>query len=133
MGMTSKNNSPIEALTHVTVYVEDHDEAMEWYRDKLGFVVRSDEKFDGGRWLTVSPHRDSPVEFVLMEPDEPDAGVVGMGTMWVVRTSDCRGAAEALMDRGVEFVSGPEEVPWGVSAIFQDLYGNPYNLLEPVM
>lgn len=119
-------------MSHVTVYVEDYEEALEWYTEKLGFVVRSDEEFEGGRWLTVSPKPDSPVEIVLMEPDEPSGmEKVGEGTLWVVTTQDCAETTEILHDRGVEFVSMPEEVPWGVSAIFTDLYGNPYNLLEP--
>lgn len=130
--MSTDQMPGIEALSHVTVYVEDDEEALEWYTEKLGFVVRSDEEFEGGRWLTVSPKPDSLVEIVLMEPDEPSGmEKVGEGTVWVLTTKDCAETTEILQDRGVEFVSMPEEVPWGVSAIFTDLYGNPYNLLEP--
>lgn len=120
----------ITGLSHVTVYVADAEEALEWYTATLGFVVRADERFDDGRWLTVSPTADSPVEIVLLEPDE-DEELVGQGTMWVLTTEDCRATHERLRDRGVSFVSPPEELPWGVSAVFTDLYGNPYNLLEP--
>lgn len=130
--MTSESTPGIDGLSHVTIYVEDADEALAWYTDVLGFVTRADETFDGGRWLTVSPTSDAPIEIVLMEPDEPsEADRVGMGTMWVLTTEDCRATAARLEERGVSFVSPPEPMPWGVSAVFTDLYGNPFNLLEP--
>lgn len=128
----STDRPDIAGLSHVTVYVADADEAHTWYTDRLGFVTRADQAFEGGRWLTVAPSTDSPVEIVLMEPDEPDgASRIGQGTMWVFTTPDCRATYEQLRDREVSFVSPPEEMPWGISAVFTDLYGNPFNLLEP--
>ncbi|WP_227374604.1 hypothetical protein [Haladaptatus halobius] len=50
--------------------------------------------------------------------------------MWVLETDDCRGTVADLKARGVTVTSAPEEVPWGVSAMVEDLYGNPYNLVE---
>ena len=123
---------PISRVTHVTVLVEDADEALSWFTEKLGFTVEADEAFgDDDRWLTVAPPDQDDLEIVLMEAEENDADRVGRGTMTVVRTRDCDAAHGTLTDRGVTFLSDPEPMPWGISAVFVDLYGNPYNLLEP--
>lgn len=128
----------IEKLTHATMLVEDTDEAIEWYTDKLGFEKRADEEFEPGmRWVTVAPP-EGETEIVLQKPSEEfftdEAATlrsrIGEGTVWVVETDDCRGTVADLEDRGVTITSDPEEVPWGVSAMFEDCYSNPYNLVE---
>lgn len=127
----------ISELTHVTVLVEDTDEAIEWYAEKLDFEKRADEEFaPGARWVTVAPE-GGDTEIVLQEPTEEffdDAAElrsrIGEGTTWVLDTDDCRGTVADLKSRGVTVTSEPEETPWGVSAMFEDLYGNPYNLVE---
>lgn len=127
-------------LTHVTVLVEDADEALAWYTEKLGFELHDDEEFAPGmRWLTVALPEGS-TEFVLQEPTDEGFGEeraaelrsrIGEGTTWVLGADDCRATIEELEAGGVEVVSPPEETPWGVSAIIRDLYGNPYNVVEP--
>ena len=49
----------------------------------------------------------------------------------MLETDDCKRDYELLTERGVKFRSAPERMPWGLSAVFEDLYGNPFNLLEP--
>jgi len=61
----------IQSIAHVTVYVLNQDEALEFYRDKLGFEVGSDFTVDGGfRWLTVFAKAQPDLELVLAEPKE---------------------------------------------------------------
>lgn len=138
--MESPNDAGIAGLTHVTVLVDDQDDALDFYTDKLGFEKRADEQFgEGARWVTVAPGPGADVEVVLQEPTPEFHGDraetlrarVGEGTTWVLETDDCRATCEQLQARGVTVTSPPEEVPWGVSAVVEDLYGNPYNLLEP--
>src|ERR1700757_3724130 len=58
----------IERLNHTTVFVLDHDESLKFYRDKLGFEVRTDATMDNGfRWLTVSPKAQPELEIALMK------------------------------------------------------------------
>ena len=130
----------ITQLSRVSVIVRDQDEALKWYTEKLGLEKREDEEFaPGARWLTVAPPSQKDFEIVLFIPgpmhSTEDAkvleGRVGQGTAWVFNTNDCRQETAALKSRGVKFTQEPEEVPWGVEAIFEDLYGNPYVLLEP--
>ena len=127
-------------ITHITVLVKDQDEALAWYRDVLGFTLRSDEIFGPGmRWLTVSPPQQSGLEIVLQTPHPVAHGkeraaamhrLIGQGTTTVLATDDCHGDYALLTARGVHFSTPPEEMPWGISALFQDLYGNSYNLLQ---
>lgn len=128
-------------LSHVSVWVKDQDEALRWYTDKLGFEKREDDAstIPGFRWLTVAPRGQAEPEIVLGKPDPQmmgDAGAkeamkqIGHNPTWVLNTDDCRGAYKELIRRGVKFTSPPEEAPWGVSAIFVDLYGNAYNIVE---
>ncbi len=123
----------ITKLSHVTIIVPDQDEALSWYTEKLGFEKRVDDAttLPGYRWLTIAPKGQQDLEIALFQArDERERGWVGQGTLWVLETDDCRAACAELAARGVTILNQPEQMPWGVSAIIQDLYGNPYNLLE---
>jgi predicted enzyme related to lactoylglutathione lyase len=125
----------------VTILVRDQEEALTWYIEKLGFEKRADQMFGPDmRWLTVAPKEQTDLEILLQKPVvalHGESGVqellerVGENTTWVLQTDDCRNTFEELEARGVHFTSEPEVMPWGISAVFEDLYGNPFNLLEP--
>ncbi|HYY58008.1 MAG TPA: VOC family protein [Pyrinomonadaceae bacterium] len=133
----------IQKMSHATVYVIDQQEALEFYRDKLGFEVRTDATMDGGfRWLTVGPKTQPDFEIALMEPkagfmyDQETAdqiralvkkGALGTG---VFNTSDCRATYEQLKSAGVEFMSSPTERPYGIEALFKDNSGNLFSLTQ---
>ncbi|MFI5341014.1 MAG: VOC family protein [Candidatus Methylomirabilales bacterium] len=121
----------IKRLTHVTIMVRDQDEALDWYTRKLGFKKVHDERgtIPGLRWPTIAPAGQESPEIVLLKAQDGDA--VGRGAMWVLEADDCRKTYEELRARGVTFRSAPEDAPWGVSAVFEDLYGNQFNLVEP--
>jgi catechol 2,3-dioxygenase-like lactoylglutathione lyase family enzyme len=63
----------IKRLSHAGVPVLDQDSAKAFYTDKLGFEVRTDVTMDGFRWLTVSPHDQPDLEFILLRPGPPHA------------------------------------------------------------
>jgi catechol 2,3-dioxygenase-like lactoylglutathione lyase family enzyme len=136
----------IRRKSHSTVYVTDQQEALEFYRDKLGFEVRNDMSMgeEGGlRWLTVSPKGQPDLEIVLM-PITPgpaldaettenmrrlvESGALGIG---VFETDDVHGDHERLSKAGVEFVSPPSERPYGTEAIVKDNSGNWFSLTQP--
>ena len=56
---------------------------------------------------------------------------VGEGTIWMFHTDDCAKEYERLSGLGAKFHQTPEAVPWGVQAVFEDLYGNQFGILEP--
>lgn len=120
-------------ITHISVYVEDQDQARQWYIEKLGFeVVRDDSGFiPDFRWLTIAPKGNEATQFVLMPAvDEAEQSRVGTNAMTVLATDNCREDYADLLSKGVEGVDAPSELPWGISAIIKDLYGNPYNLVQ---
>ena len=111
----------INRVSHITVYVTDQDEALAWYQEKLGFEVcmDNDAVVPGMRWLTVCPAGNTATQFFLMlARDDSDS-------------TDCIGDMARLAREGVDIVGPPEEVPWGISGVIRDLYGNPYNLVGP--
>lgn len=124
----------ISRVSHITIYVRDQDEALAWYQEKLGFEVcmDNDAVVPGLRWLTVCPPGNQATQFVLMEPrEESDKSRIGSNLMTVLSTNDCIGDMARLAREGVDIVGPPEEVPWGISGVIRDLYGNPYNLVGP--
>lgn len=122
---------PIARLSSVMILVADQDEALRWYTEKLGLAKKVDETYgEGMRWLTVAPKGEGAVEIVLEKAPAGKADQVGKSTAWVFETTDCRRAYETLDARGVKFVTPPQDMPWGVQAVFQDLYGNTFTLIS---
>lgn len=133
----------ITKMSHAAIFVLDQQEALEFYRDKLGFEVRTDATMDGGfRWLTVGPKDQPNFEIILMKPDPGfmfdeatanqirelvQGGKLGAG---VFDTPDCQKTYEELKARGVEFLSPPSEQPWGIGAVFKDNSGNWFSLSQ---
>jgi len=117
----------ITRLLTVTVAVRDQDSALAWYTEKLGFEKRLDREGPGFRWLTVGPKGPGGPEFLLASwfPER-----VGQNAMWVLETSDCRAMCEELRRKGVTILEEPVEGRHRVEAVFEDLYGNPYELVE---
>jgi len=130
----------ITRLGSVTILVPDQEEALRFYTEILGFEKRQDDSktMPGFRWLTVAPKGDD-VEIVLAKPGPPmqdketTEGMlkhVGRSshhdnfTIRVFQTDDCQRTYETWCSKGVKFVSEPRKRPYGVEAIFEDLYGN---------
>lgn len=132
----------ITRLSHATVYVLDHDRAIDFYTNKLGLEVRTDATMGNFRWVTVGVPGQPELEIALMEPkagrmmDEETAsqlrslvakGVLGGG---VFDTEDCQKTYELLKARGVEFRGAPEKQSWGTAAVFADDSGNFFSLSQ---
>ncbi|GED70674.1 hypothetical protein BRE01_43760 [Brevibacillus reuszeri] len=129
----------LNRLAHVTLYVHDCEEALQFYTEKLGFQKRMDSKMDdGSRWLTIGLP-DQELEIVLHDPThwhrEDVAQImlqqVGKNPMWVWQTEDFEGTYETFRQRGVKFISEPHDVMYGKEVIFEDLYGNRFLMLQP--
>lgn len=117
----------IERVGTLTIAVKNQDEALRWFTEKLEFEKRVDISAPGMRWLTVAPKGQREIEFVLASwfPN-----LVGKNAPCVVLTQDCKATYRTLKDRGVKFSQTPTEKPYGVEAVFEDLYGNGYALVE---
>ena len=122
----------ITSLANVTLLVKDYDEAIQWYTETLGLELRMDGSMGGDyRFVTVGVKGQSDVSIVLHKPLDgyPEARSNIHGLLF--HCQDCRKEAGELKARGMEFTLEPEEQPWGVQAVFEDVYGNSRVLLEP--
>ena len=134
----------IQRMSHATIFVNNQNEALEFYRDKLGFRVHTDAMIgEDFRWLTMCTNDEPDFEIILMEPkpgmlmDEETSntvraimakGVLGAG---VFNTNDCQGTYDDLKAKGVQFLSPPTERPYGIEAVFKDNSGNWFSLTQP--
>jgi catechol 2,3-dioxygenase-like lactoylglutathione lyase family enzyme len=132
-------------IANYQLFVQDQDEALDFYTRKLGMEVRSDvtvPELGNFRWLTVGPPSQPEIAIVLMAvPGEPmldqqtQAQVRGLlergvgGAVFLV-TDDCQAAYEELSERGVEFQEKPQERPYGIDAGFRDPSGNALRLTQ---
>jgi uncharacterized glyoxalase superfamily protein PhnB len=135
-------------ISTVQLWVDDQDEALEFYTSKLGMEVRSDvtlPEMGDFRWLTVGPADQPDIAIVLMAI--PGAPVMDADTQQQVRelmskgfagtvfltTEDVRADYEELKARGIEFTEAPEERPYGIDSAFRDPSGNHIRLTQVTM
>jgi predicted enzyme related to lactoylglutathione lyase len=132
-------------IANAQLWVQDQEEALAFYTEKLGWEVRADvtlPEMDDFRWLTVGPADQEDFSVVLMaipgppvfeeETVEQLRSVVAKGVAAPIflTTDDCHAAYEDLRARGVEFVDTPEERPYGIDASFRDPSGNHIRLTQ---
>jgi catechol 2,3-dioxygenase-like lactoylglutathione lyase family enzyme len=123
----------ITRLTHVTIWVKNQDDALRFYVDKLGFSVHTDDSttMPGYRWLTVAPAQQSEVEIVLGLATQPEEiAAIGKQGTWVLGSDDIHADYERLHAAGVKVHSQPNVAPYGTDFVFEDLYGNTYDLVQ---
>ena len=134
----------LKALSHTQIWVEDQDEALAFYTEKLGMEVREDvTNPEAGvfRWLSVGvPGQDVSIALLAIPGppyfDEETSAQIkallakGMAGGLVFKTDDCKGDYETLKSRGVEFTQEPNEAFYGVDAGFRDPSGNQARLAQ---
>jgi len=125
-----------QRLAQFALTVRDYDEALAFYVDKLGFEKLEDTDLGGGkRWVRVRP-KGSDAGILLAcaasEREEASVGNQTGGRVFIfIETTDFWGDFHALQSRGVNFVRPPTEQPYGTVAVFEDLYGNLFDLIGP--
>jgi catechol 2,3-dioxygenase-like lactoylglutathione lyase family enzyme len=122
----------------VAVLVHDYDEAIAFYTDALGFELREDTDQGGGkRWVVVAPPGSTETAILLAQADKPaqrdrvgdqTGGRVGL----LLNTDDFARDHARMLAAGVEFEEEPRHEPYGSVAVFKDLYGNRWDLIQPV-
>lgn len=126
-----------QVLARIALLVRDYDEALAWYTGVLGFECLEDSPREAGkRWVVVAPPGSKETALLLAQAATPaQAAQIGNqsgGRVWLFLHTDgfARDHA-ALRDRGVRFLEGPREESYGTVAVFLDLYGNKWDLIEP--
>lgn len=126
----------IDRIGHVTILVKDQDEAARFYTEKMGFVKRADTVFGPAtRWVTLSPKDHDELELTLVKAETEEAlravgRQAGDHVFLTMETSSCYKDFELMKARGVKFHGEPEEEPYGIEVVFEDLYGNLFDLIE---
>jgi catechol 2,3-dioxygenase-like lactoylglutathione lyase family enzyme len=126
-----------QAIATVALAVRDYDEAIGFYRDSLGFDLVADTPLGGGkRWVVVAPKGGKGARLLLAVADgEAQAARVGdqLGGRvgFFLETDDFARDHAGFTSRGVRFLEAPRHEPYGSVAVFEDLYGNKWDLIQP--
>lgn len=121
---------------HLTVLINDYDEALDFYIQKLGFVKKSDNQFgEGNRWLTVAPPDQVDIEIIFVKANTPEKQkLVGNQAsdhvFLTLQTDDCWRDFKEMKEKGVYFFGEPTEQFYGIEVVFRDLYGNRFDLIQ---
>lgn len=123
-------------LTSVTLVVRDYDEAIEYFTQSLGFTLLEDSPLLGGkRWVRVAPSVGGVSLLLARAVTTQQESCVGNQTggrvAFFLKTDDFCQSYQALQSRGVQFVEAPREEMYGTVAVFLDLYGNRWDLVQP--
>jgi catechol 2,3-dioxygenase-like lactoylglutathione lyase family enzyme len=119
----------MKRISLLSLYVEDQDAAIDFYRNKLGFVVAEDLPFGPQRWVTLRlPDDDvASITLKLARTDEEHALVgkqAGSSPFFGMVTDDCMSEYERMKKAGVKFYGEPRVEPYGTGVTLEDLYGN---------
>lgn len=124
-------------LAHIAILVDDYDKAIAFYTGKLGFTLIEDTILsDTKRWVLVAPRGSGGCTLLLAravgELQQKSIGNQSGGRVFLfLRTEDFWGDYQDYLGKGIRFVRPPREEPYGMVAVFEDLYGNLWDLLGP--
>jgi len=120
----------------LTLVVKDYDEAIAFYVEKLGFELREDSALSADkRWVVISPANDAQTAILLARAaglrQERAIGEQSGGRVFLfLETDDFWRDFATFSEKGVHFLESPRVEPYGVVAVFEDLYGNRWDLIE---
>jgi catechol 2,3-dioxygenase-like lactoylglutathione lyase family enzyme len=126
-----------QTLAQVTLVVREYDEAIAFFTEKLGFHLLEDCARGGGtRWVVVGPDGPGSLRLLLARASTPEqirtVGSQSGGRVFLfLHTDSFWSDYRAMQSRGVKFLEAPREESYGTVAIFEDLYGNKWDLLAP--
>ena len=120
----------------VSLLVRDYDEAISFYVDKLGFDLIEDTDMGGGkRWILVAPHDSTQAFLLLAKASSPEqllhvGNQTGGRVFLFLHTDDFWRDYNRMKENGVHFLEEPRNEPYGMVVVFEDLYGNKWDLLQ---
>ena len=126
-----------QSLAHVALVVRDYDEAIAWFTDKLGFTLVADDyqPEQDKRWVLVAPAGSAGASILLARASTPEQAAfignqAGGRVFLFLQTDDFARDHESMIAKGVRFVRPPKTEPYGTVAVFEDLYGNLWDLIQ---
>ncbi|WP_306045208.1 VOC family protein [Nioella sp. MMSF_3534] len=123
-------------LALVAFLARDYDEAIDWFQTALDWQLLEDTDMGGGkRWVRMAPDADSATQFLIARAVDGQADAIGNhagGRVgYFLHTDDLDASRARMLAAGVRFEEEPRHEPYGTVAVFQDLYGNRWDLIEP--
>jgi catechol 2,3-dioxygenase-like lactoylglutathione lyase family enzyme len=126
-----------QRIAHVAIVVKDYDDAIEFYTRKLDFTLLEDTRIDEKkRWVLVAPPGAKECSLLLAKAandrqKECIGNQTGGRVGFFLFTNDFWRDYNKMVDRKIRFVRPPSEFEYGTVAVFEDLYGNLWDLIEP--
>jgi len=123
-------------LFQIALIVNDYDEAIRFYTEKLNFVLVEDTRLsETKRWVVVAPQGSEGCRLLLAKAANPEqqsriGNQTGGRVFLFLHTDDFWRDYKTYVDRGVSFVREPSKESYGTVAVFKDLYGNLWDLIE---
>ncbi|GFF98547.1 uncharacterized protein Sfri_3691 [Aspergillus udagawae] len=124
-------------LAHITLVVRDYDEALAFYVDKLGFTLVEDTQEPDKRWVVIRPPGALPDATTILlarasTPEQLDAvgNQTGGRVFLFLETDNFQRDYDRFTENGVEWVRPPTTMSYGTVAVFKDLYGNQWDLIQ---
>ena len=126
---------PRRSLFQLALVVRDYDEAIAWFTQKLGFELVEDTPMGPKRWVVVAPSRATGAQLLLARAvNEEQSSRIGNqagGRVFLfLHTDDCRRDVRDWSARGVKFLEEPRDEEYGIVVVFEDLYGNKWDLIQ---
>ncbi|UGQ45000.1 VOC family protein [Massilia endophytica] len=126
-----------QSIVHIALVVRDYDEAIDFYVNTLGFELLDDsyQAEQDKRWVVVAPPGGSGTTILLARASKPEqedfiGNQAGGRVFLFLNTDDFWRDYRRLQERGVRIVREPKEADYGMVAVFADLYGNLWDLLQ---
>lgn len=126
-----------QSIAHIALVVRDYDEALLFYVGKLGFRVVEDthQPEQDKRWVVIAPPGSSGTSLLLARASAPEqeafiGNQAGGRVFLFLQTDDFHRDYDRMLAAGVTFVRPPSQAPYGTVAVFEDLYGNRWDLLQ---
>lgn len=126
-----------QRIAHIALVVNDYDEAIDFYTKKLDFVLLEDSKIDEKkRWVMVAPPGATECSLLLAkaanaEQRQSIGNQTGGRVFLFLFTDDFERDYTKMVKREIKFVRPPQDFDYGKVAVFEDLYGNLWDLIEP--
>ncbi|MEN6410288.1 MAG: VOC family protein [Anaerolineaceae bacterium] len=126
-----------QSIVHIALVVRDYDEALDFYINKLNFTLIEDtyQPEQDKRWVVVAPPGSTGVTLLLARASKPEqepfiGNQTGGRVFLFLNTDDFWRDYNDMVAKGIKFVREPKKAEYGMVAVFEDLYGNLWDLLE---
>jgi catechol 2,3-dioxygenase-like lactoylglutathione lyase family enzyme len=126
-----------QSIVHIALVVRDYDEALDFYLNKLNFVLIEDtyQPEQDKRWVVIAPPGSSGTTLLIAKASKPEqldfiGNQAGGRVFLFLNTDDFWRDYRSMVSKGIKFIREPKEADYGMVAVFQDLYGNLWDLLQ---